>query len=175
MQLPCTSRRRTLRSLLIRLTTVAIIGLTAGCDRGTRPDQVGIQAPDFSLDDGQHSVDLAKYRGKVVVLSFWASWCAPCIEEMPSLERMQQDLPQIQVLAVASDEDFIEYQSFLAKRPVKLLTVFDRSQTSNALYGSFRFPETYIIDKKGFVRRKLVGPQDFTNPEMIDYLKSLAA
>jgi cytochrome c biogenesis protein CcmG/thiol:disulfide interchange protein DsbE len=58
---------------------------------------------------------------------------------------------------------------------VKLLTVFDKNQTSNALYGSFRFPETYIIDKKGFIRQKLVGPQDFTSPDMIKFLKKLAA
>lgn len=94
---------------------------------------------------------------------------------MPSLEQMQHDLPQVQVLAVASGEDPGEYRTFLARRPVALLTVFDQNQTSNALYGSFRFPETYIIDKAGRIRRKLVGPQDFTNPEMLAYLRRLAA
>ncbi len=161
--------------LLIRLFSIAMIGLTVGCDRDNRPQQVGKLAPEFAISDGQQSVDLAKFRGRVVVLSFWASWCAPCIEEMPSLELMQRELPQIQVLAVASDEDFDSYQSYVATRHVALLTVFDKAQTSNALYGSFRFPETYIIDKKGVVRRKLIGPQDFTSPDIVDYLKKLAA
>ncbi len=159
----------------MRLCVVAIIALTVGCDRDNHPGQIGKPAPEFALSDGMQSVDLAKFRGKVVVLSFWASWCAPCIEEMPSLELMQKELPQIQVLAVASDEDFTEYQSYITTRHVNLLTVFDQKQTSNALYGSFRFPETYIIDKTGVVRRKLVGPQDFTSPDLVEYLKKLAA
>jgi hypothetical protein len=94
---------------------------------------------------------------------------------MPSLELMQKQLPQVQVLAVASDEDFTEYQTYLTTHHVSLLTVFDQKQASNELYGSFRFPETYIIDKNGVVRRKLVGPQDFTSPDMVEYLKKLAA
>jgi thiol-disulfide isomerase/thioredoxin len=152
-----------------------MIGLTSGCDRDNHPDQIGKPAPGFSINDGQQTVDLTKFRGRVVVLNFWASWCAPCIEEMPSLELMQRELPQVQVLAVASDEDFSQYQSYIATRHVSLLTVFDQAQTSNALYGSFRFPETYIIDKKGVVRRKLIGPQDFTSSDIVDYLKKLAA
>jgi thiol-disulfide isomerase/thioredoxin len=120
-------------------------------------------------------VDLAKLRGHVVVLNFWATWCAPCLEEMPSLEALQQQMPQVDVVLVASDETFTEYESYLARRPVKLLTVFDEKQTSNALYGSFRFPETYIIDKQGVVRRKLIGPQEFSSPEIVNQLKKLAA
>jgi cytochrome c biogenesis protein CcmG/thiol:disulfide interchange protein DsbE len=173
--MPYTNRGRCHTGLLVRLTAVVIISLSAGCDRDTRPEQIGKLAPEFALNDGQRSVDLAQFRGRVVVLNFWASWCAPCIKEMPSLELMQKELPQVQVLAVASDEDFTEYQSYVSTRHVALLTIFDQAQTSNALYGSFRYPETYIIDKTGVVRRKLIGPQDFTSPEMRAYLKKLAA
>jgi cytochrome c biogenesis protein CcmG/thiol:disulfide interchange protein DsbE len=157
------------------ILSVVFMALSVGCDRDNRPQQIDKVAPTFALDDGLRTVNLAQFRGRVVVLNFWASWCAPCIEEMPSLELIQSELPQIQILAVASDEDFTDYQSYLANHPVKLLTVFDKNQTSNALYGSFRFPETYIIDKKGFIRQKLVGPQDFTSPDMIKFLKKLAA
>jgi cytochrome c biogenesis protein CcmG/thiol:disulfide interchange protein DsbE len=146
-----------------------------GCDRGTHPNQIGRPAPTFALNDGLQTVDLAKLRGHVVVLNFWASWCAPCIEELPSLEAMQQQLPQIKVVSVASDESFTEYQSYLERRPVKLFTIFDEKQTSNALYGSFRYPETYIIDKQGIVRRKLIGPQEFSSPEIMNQLRRLAA
>ncbi len=146
-----------------------------GCDRGDRPGQIGKAAPTFALDDGQRSVDLAKLRGRVVVLNFWATWCAPCIEEMPSLELLQRELPQVQVVAVASMEDFSEYETYLSRRPVAFLSVYDAQQRANALYGSFRFPETYIIDKQGVVRRKLVGAQEFASPEMLEYLKKLAS
>jgi cytochrome c biogenesis protein CcmG/thiol:disulfide interchange protein DsbE len=149
--------------------------LVTGCDRGTHPGQIGQPAPVFALNDGLQSVDLAKLRGHVVVLNFWATWCAPCIEEMPSLEALQLLLPQVDVVMVASDETFTEYQSYLERRPMKLLTVFDEKQTSNALYGSFRYPETYIIDKQGVVRRKLIGPQEFGSPEIVNQLKKLAS
>jgi cytochrome c biogenesis protein CcmG, thiol:disulfide interchange protein DsbE len=175
MPMPYTIRRSRHAGLLVKSCGIAMIALTAGCDRDNRPDQIGKPAPEFAINDGQRSVDLGKYRGQVVVLNFWASWCAPCIEEMPSLELMQRELPQVQVLAVDGYEDFGDYQRFIAARHVSLLTVFDQAHTSNELYGSFRFPETYIIDKKGFVRRKLIGPQDFTSPDIVDYLKKLAA
>jgi cytochrome c biogenesis protein CcmG, thiol:disulfide interchange protein DsbE len=175
MRTQCEIGRRKLPSRALLVCAIAMIGLTISCDRDNRPEQIGKPAPEFALNDGQRSLDLAKFHGRVVVLNFWASWCAPCIEEMPSLELMQRELPQVQVLAVDSDEDFSTYQSFIASRHVSLLTVFDQAQTSNALYGSFRFPETYIIDKKGVVRRKLIGPQDFTTPDLVDYLKKLAA
>jgi cytochrome c biogenesis protein CcmG/thiol:disulfide interchange protein DsbE len=142
MQMRDISRIKPTLKIAARLCFVAIMGLTAGCDRENRPEQIGKPAPQFAINDGQRSVDLARLRGKVVVLNFWASWCAPCIEEMPSLNLMQKQLPQIQVLAIASDEDFTEYESYITTHHVDFLTVFDQSQTSNKLYGSFRYPET---------------------------------
>jgi thiol-disulfide isomerase/thioredoxin len=152
---------------------LACLGLV-GCDRGDHPGQIGKAAPEFVVHDAQRGVDLAKLRGHVVVLNFWASWCPPCLEELPSLEAMQHELPQVQVLAVSTDEDRAAYQAFLTQHHVDLLTVQDAAQTSNALYGTFRYPETYIIDKQGVVRRKLIGPQDFSSAEMVEYLKKLA-
>ncbi len=166
---------RFVRVRLLFVLAFATSCALSGCDRGDHPGQVGRPAPLFAVSDGQRSVDLGKLRGRVVVLNFWATWCAPCIEELPSLEQMQQQLPQVQVVAVASDEPFDNYQAFLARRPVSLLTVFDATQSSNALYGSFRYPETYVIDKSGVVRRKLIGPQDWTSPEIVEYLRKLAA
>lgn len=161
----------------LRLLTLAtvICFLSSGCDRDSRPGQLGRSAPVFSISDGQHSVNLAQFRGKVVVLNFWASWCAPCIEEMPALQMLQQQLPQIQVVAVASDEEYSQYQTFIIQHHISMLTIFDQGQKSNALYGSFRFPETYIIDKQGVIRRKLIGAQDFTSPDFVAYLKKLAS
>jgi cytochrome c biogenesis protein CcmG/thiol:disulfide interchange protein DsbE len=157
------------------LLTILVFALGTGCDRDARPRQIGRVAPTFAVNDGQNSVDLAKFRGKVVILNFWASWCAPCIEEMPSLEALHHELPEVQILAVASDEDFAQYQSYILQHHIDLTTVFDEKQASNALYGSFRFPETYIIDKSGIVRRKLIGAQEFTNPDFVTYLKKLAS
>jgi cytochrome c biogenesis protein CcmG, thiol:disulfide interchange protein DsbE len=167
----------TLQRAVRTLAAVAAVTLLSatGCDRNEHPGQLGNTAPTFHISDGQQSVDLAKLRGHVVLLNFWATWCAPCIEEMPSLEALQQQLPQVQVVAVATDDDSSAYKSFLQRRPVHLFTVLDSAQESNSLYGSFRFPETYVIDKNGVVRRKFIGPQDWTSPEIVDFLKKLAA
>jgi cytochrome c biogenesis protein CcmG/thiol:disulfide interchange protein DsbE len=164
--------RRTTR---LGMLTILVCALVAGCDRDEHPRQIGHIAPTFAISDGQRSVDLAQLRGQVVVLNFWASWCAPCIEEMPSLEALHHELPQIQIVAVDSDEDFTQYQNYVVQHHVDLMTVFDQKQASNALYGSFRFPETYIIDKQGVVRRKLIGVQEFTSPDFIKYLQQLAS
>ena len=161
----------------MRFGLLAALGCTlvAGCDRDARPRQVGNPAPTFAVNDGQNTVDLSKLRGKVVILNFWASWCAPCIEEMPSLEALHHELPDVQIVAVASDEDFAQYQNYVLQHHIDLTTVFDEKQSSNALYGSYRFPETYIIDKSGVVRRKLIGAQEFTSPDFVRYLKNLAS
>jgi thiol-disulfide isomerase/thioredoxin len=164
--------RRIMRAGLFVFLTCA---MATGCDRGTLSDQIGRVAPVFSISDGEHAVNLASLQGKVVILNFWASWCAPCVEEMPSLQAFQQDMPEVQVVAVASDEDFAQYQHYVARQHISLLTVFDQNQTSNKLYGSFKFPETYIIDKRGVIRRKLIGPQDFTSTSFLKYVQELAS
>jgi thiol-disulfide isomerase/thioredoxin len=144
-----------------------------GCDRGQHPKQVETVAPSFALNDGTDSVDLSKLRGKVVVLNFWASWCPPCLEELPTLIELQHRMPQIDVIAVSTDEDQAAYRKFLKEHQVDLKTVRDGSQRVSSLYGTFRYPETYVIDRKGILRRKFIGPQTWTSPEIMDYLARL--
>lgn len=145
-----------------------------GCDRGDHPGQLGQAAPLFTVTDGKSTVDLAKLRGKVVVLNFWASWCAPCLEELPSLNAMQHQLPQVQVVGISIDEDRSAYSAFLKRHPSDFVTVQDAAWQSNKLYGSYRPPETYVIDKTGMIRRKFIGPQDWTSPEITRFLRQLA-
>ena len=147
--------------------------LVAGCDRGRHPEQVNTVAPAFSISDGSQSADLSKLRGKVVVLNIWATWCPPCIEELPSLEELQRRMPQVAVVAISTDEDEAAYKRFLTEHHVELKTVRDGQQRVNALYGSFRYPETYVIDRNGMLRRKFIGPQTWTSPEIMDYLSKL--
>ncbi len=143
----------------------------SACDRGSRPEQVGTVAPDFTVRDGGRSLSLHDYRGQVVVLNFWATWCPPCVEEMPSLGRMQRQLgDKVTVLAISTDEDDAAYRQFLSDRHIDLITIRDGEGKSNQLYGTVRFPETYIIDRRGVIRRKLIGAVDWTKPEMERYL-----
>jgi cytochrome c biogenesis protein CcmG/thiol:disulfide interchange protein DsbE len=155
------------------LTVAASIFISIGCDRGSLPNQVGRPAPDFAINDSRRTLRLADYRGKVVVLSFWASWCPPCLEEFPSLIALQREMPQIVVLAVSFDKSDDDYRQYLVDNHIDLLTIRDASQSSNLAYGTTRPPETFIIDKKGILRRKFIGAQDWTNPEIVSYLNKL--
>ena len=147
--------------------------MLSGCDRGSHPEHVGTPAPAFSVTDGTRTVSLADYRGKVVLVNFWATWCTPCIEEIPSLEALQKQMPQIVILAISIDEDVDAYHRFLVDHQVTLLTINDHARNVNKLYGTNLFPETYVVDQNGNLRRKFVIAQDWTSPEIINYLKHI--
>jgi cytochrome c biogenesis protein CcmG, thiol:disulfide interchange protein DsbE len=157
----------------IQFILIAFLLLTCGCDRGSHPRQTGHPAPDFTLTEGSRTVHLADYRGKIVVLNFWATWCKPCVAELPSLMAMQQQLPNVQVVAVSVDEDTEAYRQYLVDHKITLLSINDPAHRSSDLYGTYRWPETYIIDQDGVVRRKFIGAQDWTSPEIIEYLQRL--
>jgi len=156
---------------------VAVLSLTwlSGCYNGTRPPRIGSNAPDFTVQDSQNKVTLSQYRGQVVVLNFWATWCPPCIEEMPSLVEMQRRMKAkgVTVLAVSVDVDEGAYKQFVRDHNVNLITVRDPSGKSNGLYGTFKFPETYIIDRNGVMRRKFIGAVEWTAPDILDFLGKL--
>ena len=160
-----------------RLTLLTIVFLLAlsGCYSGTRPPRVGEAAPDFAIQDSSKTVALHDLKGDVVVLNFWATWCGPCVEEVPSLVAMQRQLKDkgVKVLAVSIDIDQKAYEKFLRDHGVDLLTVRDPDQKASTIYGSFKWPETYIIDRKGIVRRKFIGPVDWTHPEIQSYIAGL--
>ena len=149
--------------------------LLAGCSRSPKPPLVGNPAPEFTVTDADRTVALKDLKGQVVVLNFWATWCPPCVEEMPSLVRMQQRLKAkgVTVLAVSVDVDQSNYRQFLHDHGVSLLTVRDPDQKSNSLYGTFKFPETYVIDRNGVMRRKFIGAVDWTEPDIMDFLGKL--
>jgi len=147
----------------------------AGCYAGSRPPHIGTAAPEFIVQDSDRKVDLRDFQGKILVLNFWATWCAPCVEEMPSLVQLQQRLKDkgVTVVGVSIDVDGDAYHRFLTNYKIDFLTVRDPSHKSSDLYGTFKYPETYIIDRKGIVRRKFIGAVDWSQPEIVDFLNKL--
>ena len=152
-----------------------LLVLLAGCYRGSRPPRIGTAAPDFTVQDADRKIILSDLRGKVVVLNFWATWCSPCVEEMPSLVQLQQRFKDkgVTVLGVSIDVDGDAYHKFLKDYKIDFLTVRDPDQKTSALYGSFKWPETYIIDRSGIVRRKFIGAVEWSQPEIVDFLNKL--
>ena len=162
------------RNVTLKRTAIALaITLLAGCDRGQHPSNINTPAPDFTIADGSQTAQLSQFRGHTVILNFWATWCPPCLEELPSLLALQRSMPQVTVLAISLDEDEPTYRRFLADHHVDLLTIRDPHQRVNALYGTFRYPESYVIDRNGVLRRKFIGPQNWTSAEITSYLAKL--
>jgi thiol-disulfide isomerase/thioredoxin len=145
----------------------------AACNRGAHPAQLDKRAPDFTISDGSNTVHLASYRGQVVLLNFWATWCEPCLIEMPSLLQLHRDMPNLVILAVSIDEDPDAYRRFLAERHINLITVRDPGKTAPTLFHTEMWPETYVIDRNGMIRSKYIGAQDWSSPEIRAFLKSL--
>jgi len=154
---------------------LALTLILSGCYSGTRPPRIGTAAPEFAVQDADHKVALSDFHGKIVVLNFWATWCPPCVEEMPSLVQMDQRLKDkgIVVLGVSIDVDADAYHKFLKDYRVGFVTVRDPDEKSATLYGTHGWPETYIIDRNGILRRKFIGPVDWSQPEIVDFLTKL--
>ena len=165
----------------VLLLTLMFAG--TACYHGSKPNAIDRPAPEFKVQDSDRSVSLDQFRGKVVVLNFWATWCPPCVDELPSLMQLQTDLQDkgVVVLGISVDAEAADYEKFLKDHNVNFLTVRDPGQQNttgviaevSSKYGTYRFPETYIIDRSGVLRRKLVGAVNFTQPEMIEYLSRL--
>jgi cytochrome c biogenesis protein CcmG, thiol:disulfide interchange protein DsbE len=166
---------RAFRFLRFRLLALllAALALVPACNRGVRPAQLDIPAPDFTVSDGATTVHLAGYRGQVVLLNFWWSQCGPCIQELPSLLQLHRDMPGLVILAVSIDEDPNSYSTFIARHHVNLITVRDPGQSAPKLFHTDQWPETYVIDRNGIIRSKFIGAQDWSSPEIRTFLQSL--
>jgi len=134
----------------------------------------GDSAPDFSLTaENGRTVALPNFGGKVLVLNFWASWCQPCIQETPSLSQFAQTYASkgVVVMGVSVDKDEKAYKAFLQRYSPAFLTT--RDSKVHEEYGTFMYPETYIIDAKGRVVKKYEEAVDWTRPEITQLVDSL--
>lgn len=124
------------------------------------PPKAGDRAPDFVLQSvtGQ-TRKLSNFRGKVVLVNLWATWCPPCIAEMPILDQLSQDYGErgLVVLGVAGDENTDDVREFLSKSPVKFEVLFDPDGAIGTQYGITGYPETFFVDRDGNLRDKYIG------------------
>ena len=157
------------------LTAVLASVLLSACYSGSRPPHVGSPAKEFTVADSDHSVGLNQYRGQVVLVNFWATWCPPCVEELPSLMTLQERMKDrgIVVVGVSIDVDGDAYHRFLKLHNINFVTVRDPEQKVASMYGTSGWPETYIIDRQGVLRRKFVGPVDWNAPDVIAFLSRM--
>ena len=168
--------RRILSYLALAGAAALLISFSIPSFDGGKPSIAGRTAQNFSFTlDGQPT-NLAALQGKIVVLNFWATWCPPCVDETPSLERMYTDLKPlgVTVLGVSVDDDASAYQKFLVDHGITFPTYRDANKKIPISYGTAMYPETYIISRNGKIERKLIGEQDWSSPQMLAYLTALA-
>ena len=170
----------------LRVALVALWIVTTACsvpensESGdvSGPAVEGRLAPQFSVKDrsGQlHSLN--DFRGKVVLVNFWATWCPPCIEEMPSMDSLQKTLDQekFSIIAISVDDSWDSVDTFIKSSDLDLNIYSDFEGKVAKLYGTHKVPETYILNKEGIVVRKILGEIDWTSPKVLSYLKELGA
>lgn len=118
--------------------------------------EAGDRAPAFAAPalGGKGTVELSKYRGKVVYLDFWASWCAPCLVAIPEIEKMRSEFPSedFQIIAVNLDQKEKKALRFLSKNPVGYPSASDPKGRLPGQYGVDTMPTSYLIDREGVIR-----------------------
>jgi thiol-disulfide isomerase/thioredoxin len=114
-------------------------------------------------------VDLASLRGKVVLVNFWATWCLPCLQEMPSLEKFARTY-DVEVLAVSVDDGWEPVDKFLGKN-TSFRVALDLGAKVSQIYGTTQFPESYLVDRGGKARLKFIGPRNWADPSFAALLK----
>lgn len=160
------------KSLILRISFLTLFFLFfPACEKtqGSKIIREGDSAPEFSLTsfDGR-VVKLSDYRGKVVLVHFWATWCPPCVEEIPTLDSLNRALfsKDFEILAVSVDEGgAAAVSAFMNKNKLTLPVLLDPQRSIAGLYGTFKFPETYLVDRQGIVREKVIGPRNWAIPE----------
>lgn len=160
----------------IAVLIFAFIWTVGGAIQEPHITVAGDVAPNFAITTDRSSrVTLVDFRGRVLVLNFWASWCGPCIEETPSLNEFQRALQGwgVAVLGINIDREEQAYRGFLKRFAVEFETARDPERKISSEYGTFQIPESYIIDKTGRVAAKVISNQNWMDPKVISAVKAL--
>ena len=186
-------RLRTLLPLAITVAAISFVGVRffmathetllrtrENACRALQPDPVpaalqGRPAPDFQLPDASgKKISLAEQRGHPVMVNFWATWCPPCVEEVPSLEDLARtiDGTDMRLLAVSVDDDWAPIRRFFVKG-TKIGVLLDTSHNVPKTFGTEKYPETFFVDAAGRVRYYFINKRNWSKPEAVACLESL--
>jgi cytochrome c biogenesis protein CcmG, thiol:disulfide interchange protein DsbE len=178
-----TLRQQWLTVLAILLVLLGVVAAGTYVMRAELfPVNVGSVAPEFEARtvDGSNRVrTLADYKGKVVILNVWATWCAPCIYEMPSFERLHRQIADTNLAIIAvSIDDVVGVDSvfkFARGLGVTFEILHDSAHAIDRDYQVTGYPETFVIARDGTIRKKWIGPLDWSAPQNVRLVRDLLA
>lgn len=140
---------------------------------------VGRPVPDFAFPDlSGRTVRLSAQRGKVVLVNIWATWCPPCVQEMPSMEKFYRSFSRddLEILAVSVDALGLQAVApFMRDNGLTFPALIDDQGTMKTLYGTTGIPESFILDRQGRLVKKIIGPVDWADPEALKFFRDLTA
>ncbi|HUO76393.1 MAG TPA: TlpA disulfide reductase family protein [Thermodesulfovibrionales bacterium] len=143
----------------------------------TKAAVVGLNAPGFLLDDPSgKTYTLSELKGSVVFINFWATWCPPCIEEIPSIQNLYngfKDKKEFRMVTILYKDDYDKAMAFLKQNNYTLPVLIDREGKAAKAYGLTGVPETYIVDKQGVLREKVIGPADWNSTQADSLISNL--
>jgi peroxiredoxin len=152
-----------------RWLSAVVVLLTACVEQQSAP-VIGQPIPDFELPDLQGNVfRLSEHREKVVLINFWATWCPPCIDEMPSLEKLYRALNEkgLEIVAVSVDDSSDEIEAFRKELGLSFTVLQDKGARISHAYQTFKYPESYLVGRDGNLAWKVVGPRDWIAPDLM--------
>lgn len=166
--------KRLVRYICACLLTLTVLAVSApGKAQDDASVRIDAPAPDFRLPTlAGETKSLAQYRGKIVLVNFWASWCPYCREEMPSMDRLVKSFPKGDLVVVAVNVEKRVPERF-RKLPFTFVFLSDANGLVQQRYGANRLPDTFIVDRKGVLRQRVIGGIAWDSPQVVSYLKSL--
>jgi len=162
-----------MKKLSLLILVVCLPLFIADCGKAPKIATVDKPAPDFTLMDlNGKTWTLSELKGQVVFVNFWATWCPPCREEMPSMQKLFSMMPKdkFKMLAILNKDSPALAKTFIAKLGVTMPVLNDQANIIGPTYGLTGLPETFIIDKQGVLREKFIGPAKWDSPYYIQML-----
>jgi peroxiredoxin len=166
---------RAFKLIVLGIPLITLVLSSYGCKEKRSIAVEGLRAPDFSIKDvGGNTWRLSDMMGSVVLINFWASWCEPCREELPSIQKMYESMkgePGFRFASILYRDDPTRAYAYMQQNGYTFPLLVDPDGSVSSAYGLTGVPETFLIDKRGVLVKKIVGPADYGSPEAISYFK----
>lgn len=172
------------KTALVTLLLVAAFGFISGYGSANAEDimpwkfdrVIGAQAPDFTIKDLKgNDVTLSSFKGKPILLNFWATWCPHCRRERPELNQLYKDYngKGLVIISVANDASIEKVKKFVENNPANFIVLSDQDSIATEAYSVYALPTTFLIDRNGVIKKKFPGFRSWTDPESRKLLDEL--